>query len=91
MHINKLSISTNSVKALALLFFFLMISTVSSLYARPVPRKQQDKPGIGIQSLHCENQYNPLGIDALHPRLGWILKSSAGERGQYRLTPTYQE
>lgn len=84
MHINKLSISTNSVKALAFLFFFLMISTVSSLYARPVPRKQQDKPGIGIQSLHCENQYNPLGIDALHPRLGWIIKSSAGERGQYQ-------
>ena len=84
MHKNKLPISTTNGKAFALLFFILIIATVSSLYARPVSRKQQDKPGIGIQSLHCENQQNPLGIDALHPRLGWILKSSAGERGQFQ-------
>jgi alpha-L-rhamnosidase len=84
MHKNKMPLSTINGKAFAFLFFILMIATASSTDARPIKWKEQNKPGINIQSLHCENQQNPLGIDALHPRLGWILKSNAGERGQYQ-------
>ena len=84
MHKYKLPLSTINGKAMAFLFFILIISTAASTDARPNKWKEHDKPGIGIQSLQCENQQNPLGIDALHPRLGWILKSSAGERGQFQ-------
>ncbi len=77
-------LSTITGKAFAFLFFILMITTASSTDARPIKWKEQNKPGINIQSLHCENQHNPLGIDVSQPRLGWILKSNAGERGQYQ-------
>jgi len=84
MHKNKLPLSTITGKAFAFLFFILMIATASSTDARPIKWKEQDKPGIIIQSLHCENQQNPLGIDVIHPRLGWILQSNTGERGQFQ-------
>ena len=84
MHKNKLSILTINGKAFAFLLFVLISSTALSTDARPIKWKEQDKPGIVIQSLQCENQQNPLGVDALHPRLGWILKSNAGERGQFQ-------
>ena len=77
-------LSTITGKAFDFLFFILMIATASSTDARPIKWKEQNKPGINIQSLHCENQHNPLGIDVSQPRLGWILKSNAGERGQYQ-------
>ena len=40
-------------------------------------------PGFGqttVTDLRCEDLHNPLGIDATHPRLSWILNS--GKRGQ---------
>lgn len=77
-------LSTIAGKAFAFLFFILIIATASSTDARPIKWKEQNKPGINIQSLHCENQHNPLGIDVSQPRLGWVLKSNAGERGQYQ-------
>lgn len=35
---------------------------------------------LSVGALHCEYAKNPLGIDALHPRLSWVLSSN--ERGQ---------
>jgi len=84
MHNNKLSHSKINAKAFGFLFFALMIATASSIGATPIKCKAQDKPGINIQSLHCENQQNPMGIDALHPRLGWLLRLEEGARGQYQ-------
>src|ERR1043166_7270020 len=39
-----------------------------------------------ITDLRCEYRQNPLGIDALKPRLSWVINSS--ERGQ--LQTAYQ-
>ena len=77
-------LSTITGKPFAFLLFILIIATASSTDARPIKWKEQDKPGINIQSLHCEMQQNPLGIDVIHPRLGWILKTNTGERGQFQ-------
>jgi len=35
---------------------------------------------LATATLRCEYKENPLGLDAAHPRLSWILTSS--ERGQ---------
>ena len=35
-----------------------------------------------VEHLRCEYQVNPLGIDAVHPRLSWRLNSS--ERGAHQ-------
>lgn len=35
---------------------------------------------FSVSALRCEYAKNPLGVDALHPRLSWVLVSS--ERGQ---------
>ncbi len=37
-------------------------------------------PGLEPAQLRCEYRVNPLGIDELRPRLGWVVES--GERGQ---------
>lgn len=37
-------------------------------------------PNLATAKLRCEYKENPLGLDAAHPRLSWILTSS--ERGQ---------
>ncbi len=84
MHKNKLRHSTINAKAFGFLFFALMIITASSTVAKSIKWKEQDKPGITIQSLQCENQQNPIGIDVLHPRLGWLLRHEKGARGQYQ-------
>ena len=36
---------------------------------------------LAVERLKCEHRTNPLGVESLHPRLSWILKSSA-QRGQ---------
>ncbi|MHC4560876.1 MAG: glycoside hydrolase family 78 protein, partial [Planctomycetota bacterium] len=40
----------------------------------------EENSGITAKELRCEYCINPLGIDVVKPRLGWILQSS--ERGQ---------
>jgi alpha-L-rhamnosidase len=37
---------------------------------------------IGVGQLRCEYLKDPLGIDALQPRLSWILKADNAARGQ---------
>jgi alpha-L-rhamnosidase len=38
--------------------------------------------GVGpvVKNLRCEYQKDPLGIDAVNPRLSWLMED--GERGQ---------
>lgn len=62
--------------------FFL--THVFNTYAGQIDRRLQDSSGIGVLSLHCENQINPSGLDISNPRLGWILKINFNERGQYQ-------
>ena len=37
---------------------------------------------IGVENLRCEYERNPLGIDNLHPRLSWIIRSSQRSQSQ---------
>lgn len=39
--------------------------------------------GLGAEDLRCEMLVNPQGIDAMQPRLSWMLKSSEREQTQY--------
>ncbi|MEZ0325253.1 MAG: family 78 glycoside hydrolase catalytic domain [Fimbriimonas sp.] len=34
--------------------------------------------------LRCENRVNPLGVDAAHPRLSWVLQGSGRARGRHQ-------
>lgn len=48
--------------------------------------------GIAAHDLRCEFRSQPLGIDALQPRLSWVLKGSPEQKGQrqsaYRILVT---
>jgi len=67
------------------LFLVLLASAFAlPVDARPTKSNKNYSPGINVESVHCENQNNPIGIDDANPRLGWIIKSNAGERGQYQ-------
>lgn len=37
---------------------------------------------VQVADLRCEHLANPLGIDAIQPRLSWKMEDSAAERGQ---------
>jgi alpha-L-rhamnosidase len=37
---------------------------------------------VGVEGLRCEHLEDPLGIDAIKPRLSWKLKDPAATRGQ---------
>ena len=47
-----------------------------------VPMGSQALAAIGAGELRCEYRENPLGIDAVKPRLSWILQDTKQERGQ---------
>jgi alpha-L-rhamnosidase len=38
--------------------------------------------GVQPENMVCEHLVNPLGVDAVHPRLGWTLKATSDQRGQ---------
>jgi len=40
------------------------------------------KPPLSATDLRCECRADPLGIDAMRPRLSWVLQSSETSRGQ---------
>src|SRR5580658_5674642 len=54
----------------SLLWLAAVLPLLISLAAAAVP----------INSLQCEYRLNPLGIDATHPRLSWLIDSDV--RGQ---------
>ncbi|HBB91126.1 MAG TPA: hypothetical protein DC042_05270, partial [Bacteroidales bacterium] len=57
---------------LAILYLLLLISSCS-----------QDQPlNLSVTCLRCEYRIDPQGIDALHPRLSWVMESADQEQGQ---------
>jgi alpha-L-rhamnosidase len=61
----------------------LLFTTVNS-NAQQKKKAAQNKYSISIESLQCENQNNPIGIDVNNPRLAWISKAGIDGRGQYQ-------
>jgi len=57
-----------------------LILGVASLPGPPVFGRNAALPGLAPAGLKCEYRIDPLGIDALKPRLSWILESR--RRGQ---------
>ncbi len=73
-------------KIINIFHHFLLFVVIVILYlpARAFPAKKE-LPDVGhltVINLNCESRKNPLGIDKLHPRLGWNMKAIAMERGQ---------
>ncbi len=40
------------------------------------------KVGLSVELLRCEYRDNPVGLDILHPRLSWVIKSEARSEKQ---------
>lgn len=64
-------------KCLCAVFFVLQLIVLSA----------QPTANISVKKLSCENLQDPLGIEALHPRLSWQLQSEARNirQGAYRI------
>ena len=62
----------------------LLLFATNNSNARQNKKPKQNKSGISIQSLQCENQNNPIGIDVTNPRLAWISRAGSDGRGQYQ-------
>ena len=58
-----------------------------------LPSIAQTNSGLTPLRLRCEYKINPLGIDALHPRLDWIVESDRRGQGQsaYRIIVSSSE
>jgi alpha-L-rhamnosidase len=83
MHITMKYKSINFCKLFKYALIVLLCKSNIS-YAGPVKNPEKNKSGIVVESLQCENQNNPVGIDVNDPRLGWISKAGSEERGQYQ-------
>ncbi|MEO6136507.1 MAG: family 78 glycoside hydrolase catalytic domain [Ginsengibacter sp.] len=69
------------------LFKYVLIAflfTTINSNAQQARKTTQNKQGVSVESLQCENQINPIGIDIYNPRLSWISKARTVDRGQYQ-------
>ncbi len=68
------------------IIFLLIILLCRADIINAGPKKRIPAPpcAISIETLQCENQHDPIGIDVIHPRLNWILNANTDQRGQYQ-------
>ncbi len=73
-----------------LFFYFFLFYSINIVQATPLKNRKNTLKGLVVTDLTCEYQRNPLGIESTHPRLGWQLRSSNNERGQYQTSYSIQ-
>ncbi|KAA9036083.1 Bacterial alpha-L-rhamnosidase [Ginsengibacter hankyongi] len=81
---NKLISTTDVNKFHRILLLVSSLSLTLIGYASPIRKGKKINKELSVQALSCEYQNDPLGLDMLHPRLGWIMNITTDERGQYQ-------
>ena len=81
---NKIISTKNVNKFHCIMMLALLISVTLIGYASPIGKGINNNKELLVLNLNCEYQNNPLGLDMLHPRLGWTMKIDSDQRGQYQ-------
>ncbi|MCX6225577.1 MAG: glycoside hydrolase family 78 protein [Bacteroidia bacterium] len=56
---------------------FLVLAITGTILVGQLSFAQKSKPVVEVIGLRAEYQFNPIGTDALQPRLSWIIKANS--------------